>query len=77
VFSEELSNLIIRVITSWQVIVVTVVLILYFMLVSYVSRLRHHSRPSAPGGPPKKAKNKGESPEAVVTEDDGLGLEEE
>jgi hypothetical protein len=79
VFSEELRDLIIRVITSWQVIVVTVALIFYFLLVSYVSRIRHHSRPAAPeAGPKKHKKNKGESPEAVVvTDDESLGIEEE
>jgi flagellar biosynthesis/type III secretory pathway M-ring protein FliF/YscJ len=80
VFSEELKDLLFRVITSWQVIVVTVVLILYFLLVSYVARLRRHSRPIAMERMPKRAKNsdKVEAAETTeVAEDDDLGLEEE
>jgi flagellar biosynthesis/type III secretory pathway M-ring protein FliF/YscJ len=80
VFSEELKDLLFRVITSWQVIAVTVVLILYFLLVSYVARLRRHSRPITMERMPKGAKNndKVEAAETTeVAEDDDLGLEEE
>jgi flagellar biosynthesis/type III secretory pathway M-ring protein FliF/YscJ len=80
VFSEELRDLLFRVITSWQVIVVTVVLILYFLLVFYVARLRRRSRPITMEEMPKRARNSGKdkSAESVeVTEEDDLGLEEE
>jgi flagellar biosynthesis/type III secretory pathway M-ring protein FliF/YscJ len=80
VFSKELKDLLFRVITSWQVIAVTVVLVLYFLLVTYVARLRRRSRSIAMEGMPKKAKNSGKDKAAEsieVTEDDDLGLEEE
>jgi hypothetical protein len=80
VFSEELKDLLFRVITSWQVIVVTVALILYFLLVSYVARLHRYPRPIAMEGAPKRAKNsgKGEAAETTeIAENDDLGLEEE
>ncbi|MDR2258398.1 MAG: hypothetical protein LBE14_04520 [Treponema sp.] len=83
-FSKEMISLLIRIITSWQVIAVTVVFILYVFLVSYVARLYRHPRPmSMFSARPKskKAKNQpasenggGEIPE---TTDDELGLEEE
>jgi flagellar biosynthesis/type III secretory pathway M-ring protein FliF/YscJ len=79
VFSEELKNLLFLVITSWQVIAVTVVLILYFVLVSYVARLRRRPRPISMETAPKKGKSapQGEPSEVVeVSEDDDLGLEE-
>jgi hypothetical protein len=82
VFTAELKNLVFRVITSWQVILISVVLILYFALVSYVSRLHRHPKPIAMEGSPKKAKrardkNKTEAAgDAEITEDDDLGLEE-
>ncbi|MDR3341326.1 MAG: hypothetical protein LBT14_00800 [Treponema sp.] len=54
-FSDELKNVLIKIITSWQVIVVTLVMILYFSLVSYVVRV--HRRPNTPMAPkPKKFK---------------------
>ena len=71
-FSEEIRNLIVEVIKSWQVLTVTVVLILYFFLVNYVSRLRRRKRPPLPMPGEKKAKP------AVIepSDDDDLGLEE-
>ncbi|MDR1031237.1 MAG: hypothetical protein LBL76_10255 [Treponema sp.] len=39
--SNELKNLLVQIITSWQVVGVTLVLIAYFSLVSYVVRFRH------------------------------------
>ena len=37
-------NLLIKVISSWQVIVVTVVVFMYFSLVTFVARTRIHPR---------------------------------
>ncbi len=42
-FSKDVTELLKNVLLSWEVIVVTVVLILYFYLVFYVARL--HRRP--------------------------------
>jgi hypothetical protein len=68
-------ELILRVILSWQVIVITAVLIIYFRLVSYVLR------PGQPGTPKEKAekaaKVKVTEEELSGTASDDLGLEEE
>jgi hypothetical protein len=83
--SKEMAALLIRVITAWQVIAVTVVFILYVFLVSYVARLYRRPRPiSMFSSKPKAKKNK--SPPPAVSEnseeetgevtDDELGLEE-
>jgi flagellar biosynthesis/type III secretory pathway M-ring protein FliF/YscJ len=83
-FSKELRDMLLQVITSWQVLAVTVAVILYFFLVSYVGRSyrrpRHASAKLIP-----KARHAGEA--AVVaedeveeeqsSEDEDLGLEEE
>ncbi|MDR1411844.1 MAG: hypothetical protein LBI91_06545 [Spirochaetaceae bacterium] len=41
----EIKDMLIQVITTWQVIAVSVVVILYFFLVFYVARLRRSARP--------------------------------
>lgn len=56
---QELLQLLPQVLTSWEVLAVTVVLILYFFLVFYVARL--YSRPksfSMTPTPVKPAKSK-------------------
>ncbi|MDR2133722.1 MAG: hypothetical protein LBP27_01345 [Treponema sp.] len=66
------------VITSWQVIVVTIALVFYFMLVSYVSRSYH--RPGSFSFAAKKKKQKPvKIPETEINEEEGddLGLEED
>jgi hypothetical protein len=63
-FSPELKELLIQVIRSWQVIVVSLALVLYIYLVKYVSR-RYH-RPRMSRSRPKKAKRtKRAKPEAA------------
>jgi hypothetical protein len=74
-FSDELKTLLIEVITSWQVLAVTGVLILYIFLVRYVARLYRRSRPLSFSSGKEKASGedaKGVEPSA----DDDLGLEE-
>jgi hypothetical protein len=84
--SKELISLLIQVISSWQVIVVTVVIFLYFYLVSYVARLYHRTNFSSMF--PAKSKFKKPKPapaepaaeaedEEEASGDDELGLEEE
>jgi len=75
-FSAEVRDLLFQVITSWQVLVVTFVIILYFFLVSYVARL-YHRRPRKAPLPRKKAKAEAKADEPVVDESDELGLEEQ
>jgi hypothetical protein len=73
--SDELKNLLGQVITSWQVLVVTGILIVYVFLVNYVARLYHRNRPfSRPGKKEKAAAEEAGTVEPSV--DDDLGLEE-
>ena len=74
-FSAEFRSLLVEIITSWQVLAVTFVIILYISLINYVART-HNNRPrKAPLPKSKKKKNeKTEGP--VVAESDELGLED-
>ena len=72
-FSAELKKLLIQVITSWQVIVVTVVLVFYIFIVNSVARLYRRRRYSKP----KLMPDVSQTPAEVSTETDELGLEEE
>ena len=79
--SKEIGDLILKVITSWQVIVVTVAVVLYVFLVSSVSRISRKKgvRRSA-SSRPRKLKGPAPMPaEDEVTQEGGddLGLEEE
>lgn len=78
-FSPELIALIKHLITSKEVIGVTVLLVLYFSLVFYVARTHHRKRRSSLVLPAKEKKTKAEKSQAseVIDEDDELGLEEE
>jgi hypothetical protein len=75
--------LLIKIISSWQVIAVTVVVFLYFYLVSYVARLYHRSSFSSMFASKPKQKKHNPAPAEPETEgggessDDELGLEEE
>jgi hypothetical protein len=82
--AKELTALLIEVISSWQVIVVTVVVFLYFYLVSYVARL--YRRSSFSSIFPARTKRKKRKPVSAEPENaegeedtgsgDELGLEE-
>jgi hypothetical protein len=78
-FNAELRTLLVQVITSWQVLAVTVVIIIYFSLVSYVARIYLNKRPRSRQPFLFKRKKK-DQPEktgpAIVEEGDDLGLEE-
>jgi hypothetical protein len=80
VFSKAFLDLLIQIITSWQVIAVTVVLVLYTLLVSYVGRLyrprrRRPKRISLESKPKKAASSGPAEEEASSPEDDILGEE--
>jgi hypothetical protein len=84
--SKELTALLVQVISSWQVIVITIVVFLYFYLVSYVARIYHRSRFSSmfsakPASKKQRASSaepaSGGSEESNESADDELGLEEE
>jgi hypothetical protein len=79
-FSGELRELLLQVLTSWQVIAVTAAVFFYFFLVNSAARL-HRSRAISFSSKPKKKKKEKEkaAPEAGATEEavnDELGLEE-
>jgi hypothetical protein len=77
-FKPEMLKLFAGVISSWQVIAVTIALVLYLTLVFYVARLYHI--PRAFSLAPKRKKQKPvKIPETEINEEDGddLGLEEE
>jgi hypothetical protein len=78
-FSKEIINLLLQVIKSWQVIAVTVAVVLYMSLVSYVAS--GHHRPHASKSKPKKKKAEAAAgPEEVTgsgsNTNEELGLEE-
>ena len=70
----------IKVISSWQIIAVTVALILYITLVSYVAQVRRRVDFSFGSGSKAKKEKKEKAPAEAVPEgsdDEDLGLEEE
>jgi hypothetical protein len=82
-FSPEMKKVILGLLTSWQVIAVTVVLILYVFLVNYVGSLYHRRPLSLNLGKAKAKKKKKAAPVPAAeeiteeaTDDDELGLEE-
>ena len=71
-FSSELRKLLAEVITSWQVLTVTGVLIIYVFIINYVARMHRRSpRISLP-----KVKQKTPEAPAPPSESEELGLEE-
>jgi hypothetical protein len=79
-FSKEMIALFTKVVSSWQVILTTVVLVLFISLVNYVARAHHRSHSDFSfNSKPKKAKAEKKSAAEAPGEggDDDLGLEEE
>jgi hypothetical protein len=79
-FSSELFLLIKQVVLSWQVIGVTVVLIVYLTLVFYVARLYNRPRRYGFSAPKKAKKSAKAAPTGPVQvtgdEEEDLSLEE-
>jgi len=83
-FSEEMKTILYYVLTSWQVIGVTVAIILYLSLVGYVSRSNKRPRFVSRYRPRKTKKaavalassSPEEAPDSADT-NEALGLEEE
>ena len=69
-FNSEIREMLIEVVTSWQVLAVTAVLVIYIFIVNNVARI--HSRRRAPFMPKIK---KGTSPQDA-SESDELDLDE-
>jgi len=77
-FNEEIRALLAQVITSWQVIVVTVVLIIYIFLVNSVTKIRQRSGGDSSAKRRKKKIPKSQLPQPpdAPSDDDELGLED-
>jgi len=77
-FSGEIRRMLIQVITSWQVIAVTVVLVIYISVVNYVARIYNpNPRGSHISLVPKvkKSKKKSETPASPAGDELDLGEE--
>ena len=79
--SKELVPLLIKVISSWQVIIVTVAIVLYFSLVFFVARTSGRSRYAhSLSSQPKTKKKKAAAKAAAAPQEsvnDELGIEEQ
>jgi hypothetical protein len=79
-FSKEMIALLTEVVTSWQVIAITVALVLYLNIVFYVSRAYHRPRVKLSERIKIKKKAKPEAAagtgDAETDSNDDLGLEE-
>jgi energy-converting hydrogenase Eha subunit F len=75
-FSEEVRKLLAQVISSWQVLAVTVVLVIYVSLVNYTTKLHYRRSRGLPKPTPRKSKAKTSEP-VTASESDELGLEEQ
>ena len=77
-FSEELRKMLFQVISSWQVLTVTGVLIFYVFIVNNVARI-YHRRPRRMKAPKKVKPIPAEAPvpQAPASESDKLDLEDE
>ena len=79
-FSSEVRSLLVQVITSWQVLAVTVVLVIYIFLVNYVAKIQNRRRMPKLVMPKIKKLKPEKTAEPVVTADSGseeTPLEEE
>ena len=77
-FTKEMFSYLLKVITSWQIIAVTICLIIYFTLVSYVARLYHpgHSGLSFDAKPKKKKEKTAAEALPESSDEEDLGIEE-
>jgi len=71
-FGSEIRQMLIQVISSWQVLAVTVVLVIYISIVNYVARLQYRSSSRPSIRRPKRKK----SETTANPEVEELGLEE-
>jgi hypothetical protein len=77
-FNSEVRSILAEVIGSWQVIAVTIVIVIFLILINNVTRFRMR-RPSQPKVVKVKneATKKASSKKEEKTDDSELGLEEE
>ena len=78
-FGEEVRSMLVQVITSWQVLAATIVIIIYLSLVSYV--VKFHDRPRRAPKPKGKKDKKAAAPPPPAKDEpgveDGLPIEEQ
>ena len=65
--SEEFKSFLGQMLTSWQVVATTIVVILYIMLASYVARFRQNRKSKTK--PPRKKTSQPKQPENAQKED--------
>jgi hypothetical protein len=70
--SIELKDLLMQVITSWQVLFITGALVIYMYLVIYVARTYHRPRVASRMKPKRARKEKSSAPATVSTDDELL-----
>ena len=80
-FSREVRELLFQVITSWQVIAITIALVMYMFLINYVSRSYNRPKRVSRSRPRKtKAAQRAKSGPSEVSDNadsnEALGLEE-
>lgn len=77
-FASEVRALLVEVISSWQVLAVTIALIIFVFIVSYAARTHSHYKPrGAFKGKKRKMKSQDAIPDSLsLTDSDDLGLEE-
>jgi len=73
----ELRTLLVQVVTSWQVIAVTIVIVFFIFLVNSAARVRKDVPPMSTAKPTKQSRKAAAAvtPE-VSSDEEGLGLEE-
>ena len=76
-FSDEVKNMLIEVISSWQVLAVTGVLVIYIFIVNSVARIYRRRSPKWPKEKAAAAQAAPVPAPAPTSETDELGLEEE
>jgi len=76
-FSGEVRRMLLQVITSWQVIAVTIVLVIYLFIVNYVARLNKRSSRGSLTSKNKKKEKKAKGSAAPTPAAGDLDLGEE
>jgi len=74
--NDEIRDLIIQVISSWQVIAITLIILIYISLVNYVCRAKRRKRASAAVKKKEKKAKPAAAPKGDAVDDSALGMEE-
>ena len=74
--NDEIRDLIIQVISSWQVIAITLIILIYISLVNYVCQTKRRKRASATVKKKEKKVKPAAAPKDDAVDDSALGMEE-